>query len=176
MQGVSLRVPAGTSCAIVGTSGSGKSTVLRLLFRFYDAQSGSVRVGGQDVRDLTLASLRRQMATVPQDLVLFNDSIFYNIQYGRQGASPEDVRWAARRAAIDTQVRPHLVSRRPCSACEGCAACACLQHAAEVDGCQDLTWTGIMPLKAVQASLSRSKRQPHCQHACPGKLDVHLEQ
>ena len=99
-----MRVPAGTSCAIVGTSGSGKSTVLRLLFRFYDAQSGSVTVGGQDVRDVTLASLRRQVGQVPQDLVLFNESIFYNIMYGRLGANPEDVFHAARRAAIDSQV------------------------------------------------------------------------
>ncbi|KAK9803861.1 hypothetical protein WJX73_009688 [Symbiochloris irregularis] len=105
LQGVSLRVPAGTSCAVVGTSGSGKSTVLRLLFRFYDVQEGCVQIGGQDVRDLTLASLQRQIATVPQDLVLFNESIFYNIEYGRLGATEGDVYDAARRAAIDSQIR-----------------------------------------------------------------------
>ena len=109
-QGVSFKVPAGTSCAIVGTSGSGKSTVLRLLFRFYDVQTGSVAVGGHDVRDLTLASLRRQIGQVPQDLVLFNDTIFYNILYGRLGAAPEDVFYAARRAAIDSQVLGNILS------------------------------------------------------------------
>lgn len=82
VQGVSLHVPAGTSCAIVGTSGSGKSTVLRLLYRFYDVHSGSVRIGGNDVRDITLKSLRQQIGQVPQDLVLFNENVFYNIRWG----------------------------------------------------------------------------------------------
>lgn len=105
LQGVSMRVPAGSSCAIVGTSGSGKSTVLRLLFRFYDVQSGSIALNGQDIRDVTQISLRRQIAEVPQDLVLFNESIFYNIAYGRLGSPPEDVFNAARRAAIHKQIR-----------------------------------------------------------------------
>ncbi|GAB4819644.1 hypothetical protein N2152v2_006690 [Parachlorella kessleri] len=96
LQGVSFRVPAGSSCALVGTSGSGKSTVLRLLFRFYDVEGGAVRVGGEDVRDLQLASLRRSLGEVPQDLVLFNDTIYYNINYGRLGASREEVEEAAR--------------------------------------------------------------------------------
>lgn len=100
-----MRVPAGSSCAIVGTSGSGKSTVLRLLFRFYDVQSGSIALNGQDIRDVTQISLRRQIAEVPQDLVLFNESIFYNIAYGRLGSPPEDVFNAARRAAIHKQVQ-----------------------------------------------------------------------
>lgn len=100
LQGVSLRVPAGTSCAIVGASGSGKSTILRLLFRFYDAQSGSVRIGGYDVRQLQLDSVRRAIAKVPQDMVLFNDTIMYNIAYGKQGATKADVHEAAKTARI----------------------------------------------------------------------------
>ncbi|GFR45594.1 hypothetical protein Agub_g6989, partial [Astrephomene gubernaculifera] len=100
LDGVSLHVPAGSSCAIVGGSGSGKSTILRLLFRFYDAQGGAVRVGGQDVRQVTLASLRSAIATVPQDMVLFNDSIYYNIAYGRPGATRSEVEAAARLAHV----------------------------------------------------------------------------
>ncbi len=84
----------------MGASGSGKSTVLRLLFRFYDVDSGSVLVGGHDVRDLQLGSLRRAMASVPQDMVLFNDTIFYNIAYGNLGASRQQVEDAARAAQV----------------------------------------------------------------------------
>lgn len=148
---MTLRVPAGSSCALVGTSGSGKSTVLRLLFRFYDAEAGAVRIGGQDVRDLKvrergfvrrggpntlrirprnhwhqratcsppslkttspdrlptapapcpqLASLRRALGEVPQDLVLFNDTIAYNINYGRLSASREEVEAAAKQVGV----------------------------------------------------------------------------
>jgi ATP-binding cassette subfamily B (MDR/TAP) protein 7 len=92
LNGVSFEVPAGKSVAIVGTSGSGKSTILRLLYRFFDTGSGVVKVDGQDVRDVTLDSLRKSIAVVPQDTVLFNDTIFYNIQYGRISASKEEVK------------------------------------------------------------------------------------
>jgi ATP-binding cassette subfamily B (MDR/TAP) protein 7 len=100
LNGVSFQVPAGKSVAIVGTSGSGKSTILRLLYRFFDTGSGVVKVDGQDVRDVTLDSLRKSIAVVPQDTVLFNDTIFYNIQYGRISASKEEVYEAAKQAAI----------------------------------------------------------------------------
>lgn len=100
LNGISFDVPGGHSVAIVGTSGSGKSTILRLLYRFFDCDSGSVKVDGQDVRDLTLESLRRCIGVVPQDTVLFNDSIFYNIHYGRMTASKEEVIEAAKQAAI----------------------------------------------------------------------------
>ena len=86
LRDVSLTVSPGTSCAIVGGTGSGKSTVLRLVARLYDVDAGSVRVGGTDVRGVTLASLRAAMAVVPQDVTLFNESVEYNIAYGRAGA------------------------------------------------------------------------------------------
>ncbi|KAL6774150.1 ATM2 [Auxenochlorella protothecoides x Auxenochlorella symbiontica] len=101
---ISLTVPAGTSVALVGTSGSGKSTLLRLLYRFYDAQGGTVRVGGHDIKDLRLASLRRRLGAVPQDLVLFNDTVRYNIAYGKLGASESQVEQAARKAAIHDRI------------------------------------------------------------------------
>lgn len=104
LQGVSFRIPAGKTVAVVGPSGSGKSTLARLLYRFYDVQGGSVRVAGRDVRDWTQDSLRRAIGIVPQDTVLFNDSIGYNIAYGRAGASPEEVVAAARAAQIDAFV------------------------------------------------------------------------
>lgn len=109
MQGLSLHVPAGTSLALVGTSGSGKSTVLRLLSRFYDPSEGTVCVGGYDVRDLRSASLRSKIATVPQDLVMFNDTVRHNIAYGRRDATTEEIEEAARLAAVhDTIMRfPH---------------------------------------------------------------------
>ena len=155
-QGASLKVPAGSSCAFVGTSGSGKSTIMRLLFRFYDVDAGAVLVGGTDVRDIKLASLRAAVAQVPQvgawtflspesvplaaivgvtvdmssrashvapcsgqlrlvslqDMVLFNDTIFYNISYGRPGASAEEVYDAARRVRpSDLQVAQEHVLR-----------------------------------------------------------------
>uniref|UniRef100_A0ACD5WW65 Uncharacterized protein n=1 Tax=Avena sativa TaxID=4498 RepID=A0ACD5WW65_AVESA len=100
LDGVSFTVPAGKSVAIVGTSGSGKSTILRLLFRFFDTASGSIRVDGQDIQDVTLESLRKSLGVVPQDTVLFNDTIKHNIQYGRLSANDEEVYDAARRASI----------------------------------------------------------------------------
>ncbi len=97
---VSFRVPAGHTVAIVGSSGAGKSTVSRILFRFYDVASGSVRIDGQDIRDVTQSSLRAAIGVVPQDTVLFNDTIYYNIAYGRPDATREEVEQAARLARI----------------------------------------------------------------------------
>ncbi len=97
---VSFRVPAGHTLAIVGSSGAGKSTLARLLFRFYDVGRGAIRIDGQDIRDVTQASLRRAIGVVPQDTVLFNDSIAYNIGYGRPGAAPAEIEEAARVARI----------------------------------------------------------------------------
>ncbi|PIN20827.1 Mitochondrial Fe/S cluster exporter, ABC superfamily [Handroanthus impetiginosus] len=100
LDGVSFVVPAGKSVAIVGTSGSGKSTILRLLFRFFDTHAGRIKIDGQDIRTVTLKSLRKSIGVVPQDTVLFNDTIFHNIHYGRLSATEEEVYDAARRAAI----------------------------------------------------------------------------
>ncbi|KEH28217.1 transporter family ABC domain protein [Medicago truncatula] len=100
LDGISLLVPAGKSVAIVGTSGSGKSTILRMLFRFFDPHSGSIKIDDQDIRDVTLESLRKSIGVVPQDTVLFNDTIFHNIHYGRLSAAEEEVYEAARKAAI----------------------------------------------------------------------------
>ncbi|KAJ1825429.1 ATP-binding cassette-type vacuolar membrane transporter Hmt1, partial [Coemansia sp. RSA 2703] len=87
LKNVSFKVPAGSTVAIVGPSGSGKSTILRLLFRFYDAQSGRIMIDGQDIRSVLQTDLRQAIGVVPQDTVLFNDSIRYNIAYGRAGVS-----------------------------------------------------------------------------------------
>ncbi|XP_010547390.1 PREDICTED: ABC transporter B family member 25, mitochondrial [Tarenaya hassleriana] len=100
LDGISFVVPAGKSVAIVGTSGSGKSTILRLLFRFFDTDSGNVKIDGQDIKEVSLTSLRSSIGVVPQDTVLFNDTIFQNIHYGRLSATEEEVYDAARRAAI----------------------------------------------------------------------------
>ena len=100
LNGVSLDVAPGKTVAIVGSSGSGKSTIGRLLFRFYDVNSGSLSIDGQDVRDITQESLHAQIGVVPQDTVLFNDTIRYNIAYGRDGATEEDVIAAAKSAQI----------------------------------------------------------------------------
>jgi ABC-type transport system involved in Fe-S cluster assembly fused permease/ATPase subunit len=97
---VDFSIPAGTTTAVVGHSGSGKSTLSRLLFRFYDVQSGAIRIDGQDLRNITQDSLRHAIGIVPQDTVLFNDTIEYNIAYGRPGASREDIFAAARAASI----------------------------------------------------------------------------
>jgi ATP-binding cassette subfamily B protein len=97
---VDFAIPAGTTTAVVGHSGSGKSTLSRLLFRFYDVQQGSIRIDGQDLRSVTQDSLRHAIGIVPQDTVLFNDTIEYNIAYGRPGASREDIVAAARAASI----------------------------------------------------------------------------
>jgi ATP-binding cassette subfamily B protein len=97
---LSFTVPAGHTVAIVGPSGAGKSTLSRLLFRFYDIAQGAIRIDGQDIRDVTQASLRAAIGIVPQDTVLFNDTIYYNIAYGRPEASPAEVEEAARLAQI----------------------------------------------------------------------------
>ncbi|MDR4516456.1 MAG: ABC transporter ATP-binding protein/permease [Nitrosomonas sp.] len=97
---VSFNIPANQNIAVVGQSGSGKSTLARLLFRFYDVQSGSIHINNQDVRDVTQQSLRAAMGIVPQDTVLFNDSIYYNIAYGRPDATTEEVYAAAKSAHI----------------------------------------------------------------------------
>ncbi len=97
---LSFNVPAGDMVAIVGPSGAGKSTISRILFRFYDIQSGAVTIDGQDVRDVTQKSLRQAIGVVPQDTVLFNDTILYNIRYGRPDASDEEVKAAAELAQI----------------------------------------------------------------------------
>jgi ATP-binding cassette subfamily B protein len=101
LKGVSFDVPAGTTLAIVGPSGAGKSTIARLLFRFYDPVDGKILIDGQDISGVTQASLRAAIGIVPQDTVLFNDSIGYNIGYGREGADEDAIMAAARGAAID---------------------------------------------------------------------------
>ncbi len=100
LKGVSIHVGAGEKVALVGPSGSGKSTVGRLLFRFYDVTGGAVRIDGQDIRDVTQDSLHAQIGVVPQDTVLFNDTIYYNIAYGRPEASRAEIEGAARAAKI----------------------------------------------------------------------------
>ncbi len=105
LKGVSFRVPAGKTVAVVGPSGAGKSTLSRLLYRFYDIQEGSVRIDGKDVRSVTQASLRAAIGMVPQDTVLFNDSISYNIRYGRPSATRAEVEAAAEVAQIGDFVR-----------------------------------------------------------------------
>jgi ATP-binding cassette subfamily B protein len=100
LKGVSFEVPAGQTVAVVGASGAGKSTLARLLFRFYDVQRGTIRIDGQEIRDCTQQSLRAAIGIVPQDTVLFNDTIYYNIAYGRPGASRDEVIAAAKAAHI----------------------------------------------------------------------------
>jgi ABC-type transport system involved in Fe-S cluster assembly fused permease/ATPase subunit len=100
LHGISFTVPAGKTVAVVGASGAGKSTLSRILYRFYDVAGGAVRIDGQDIRDVTQASLRAAIGIVPQDTVLFNDTVYYNILYGRPDASPAEVEEAARLARI----------------------------------------------------------------------------
>lgn len=100
LKGVSFEVPAGKTVAIVGPTGAGKSTISRLLYRFYDVTGGSITIDGQDLRDVTQESLRSTIGMVPQDTVLFNDTIGYNIEYGRPGASAEEIREAAQMAQV----------------------------------------------------------------------------
>ena len=101
LKGVSFTVKPGKRVAIVGPSGSGKTTISRLLFRFYDPVSGAVRLDGQDLRDVTQASVRAAIGVVPQDTVMFNSTIGYNIGYGRNGASQDDIAAASKMASID---------------------------------------------------------------------------
>ncbi len=100
LKGVSFEVPAGRKVAVVGPSGSGKSTLARLLFRFYDVDRGSITIDGQDLRDVTQSSVRAALGVVPQDTVLFNDTIYYNVAYGRPGATRDEIEDAARVAHI----------------------------------------------------------------------------
>lgn len=105
LKGVSFEVPAGKTVAIVGPSGAGKSTLSRLLYRFYDIQGGSISIDGQDIRDVTQESLRAVIGMVPQDTVLFNDTIAYNVRYGRITATEEEVRNAAELAQIGSFIQ-----------------------------------------------------------------------
>src|SRR5258708_15039443 len=105
LKGISFEVPAGHTVAVVGPSGAGKSTISRLLFRFYEVSGGRISIDGQDIRDVTQTSLRAAIGMVPQDTVLFNDTIRYNIRYGRWEASDEEVEQAARMAQIDGFIR-----------------------------------------------------------------------
>ena len=100
LHGISFTVPAGKTVAVVGASGAGKSTLSRILYRFYDVAGGAVRIDDHDIRDVTQASLRAAIGIVPQDTVLFNDTVYYNILYGRPDASPAEVEEAARLARI----------------------------------------------------------------------------
>ena len=101
LKGVSFEVPTGTSLAVVGPSGAGKSTLARLLYRFYDPTGGRITIDGQDIAEVSQDSLRAAIGIVPQDTVLFNDTIGYNIGYGREGASKAEIEGAAKGAAID---------------------------------------------------------------------------
>jgi ATP-binding cassette subfamily B protein len=105
LKGLSFEVPAGKTVAVVGPSGAGKSTISRLLFRFYDVTGGRISIDGQDIRDVTQQSLRTAIGMVPQDTVLFNDTIRYNIRYGRWEANDAEVEEAARLAQIDDFIR-----------------------------------------------------------------------
>ncbi|MGI9319090.1 MAG: ABCB family ABC transporter ATP-binding protein/permease [bacterium] len=107
LRNISLTIPGGKMVAVVGPSGSGKSTLSRMLLRFYDPQQGRILIDGQDIRELKLESLRAVMGVVPQDTVLFNDTIGYNISYGRPGASQQEIEEAARIAQIDEFIQQH---------------------------------------------------------------------
>src|SRR6185436_10831654 len=98
LRGINLKVKAGQLVALVGTSGSGKTTLTNLLLRFYDPQGGTVRIGGTDIRQVSIAELRRQVALVAQETVLFNDTVRFNIAVGRPGATDAQIEAAARHA------------------------------------------------------------------------------
>ena len=104
LAGLNFQCQPGTTTALVGESGGGKSTVFRLLFRFYNAQTGSIQVDGHDVQDLTIDSLRKQIGVVPQDTVLFNDTLMYNLKYANQAATDEEVFEACRAASIHDKI------------------------------------------------------------------------
>jgi ATP-binding cassette subfamily B protein len=108
LKGVTLDVPAGTSMAVVGPSGAGKSTLARLLYRFYDPTAGRITIDGQDIAKVRQDSLRGAIGIVPQDTVLFNDTIGYNIGYGREGSDQDEIEEAARGASID-----HFIAALP---------------------------------------------------------------
>ncbi|RQM08330.1 hypothetical protein DH86_00003842, partial [Scytalidium sp. 3C] len=108
LKNLSLTIPAGKKVAVVGPSGCGKSTILRLLFRFYDVQEGRIFIDGQDIREVSLESLRRSIGVVPQDTPLFNNTIMHNIQYGDMSATPEQAIAAAKRAKIH-----HIIETMP---------------------------------------------------------------
>lgn len=101
---LNMTIPAGRKVAIVGPSGCGKSTVFRLLFRFYDSDSGRILIDGQDIKDVTLESLRKSIGVVPQDTPLFHADIMHNIRYGRLAASDEEVYAAAKKAQVDQTI------------------------------------------------------------------------
>jgi len=105
LKGISFEVPAGRTVAIVGPSGAGKSTISRLLFRFYEITSGCITIDGQDIREVQQTSLRNALGMVPQDTVLFNDTVRYNIRYGRWDATDAEVEAAAAHAQIDTFIQ-----------------------------------------------------------------------
>jgi len=102
---INFKIPSGSSLAIVGPTGSGKSTISRLLFRFYDVSSGSILVNGKDVRDITQVSLRKNIGVVPQDTVLFNDTIYYNLSYGKINADEKEIWEVARRAKLSELIK-----------------------------------------------------------------------
>jgi ATP-binding cassette, subfamily B, heavy metal transporter len=105
LQGVSFSIPAGTTTAVVGSSGAGKSTLSRLLYRFYDVQGGAIRINHQDIRQVTQQSVRKSIGIVPQDTVLFNDTIAYNIAYGKPSATPEQIQAAAKAAQLEELIQ-----------------------------------------------------------------------
>ena len=104
LNGLAFTAAPGTTTAFVGESGGGKTTILRLLFRFYNVTSGVIEVDGHDVRDVTIESLREKIGVVPQDTVLFNETLMYNLKYANQGATDEDVYEACRAASIHDKI------------------------------------------------------------------------